>query len=265
MSTQSSFYWPMRLLPQAKRQAMFALYGFCRAADDISDGADDIAVKQAKLTTLRAALTAWGQTGVALHPAIAALAPFIRRFDLPVSELELLLDGMETDVNTPLTAPTRQDLRLYCRQVAGTVGILATHIMGRPDAGAFALALAEALQLTNILRDVAEDARQGRLYLPQEDLDQAGIITQSPRAVLTHPALPRACMILYQAAQEKFTEAQTELARIGHRNLWPAVAMMAIYHALLLRLPRRDWTTPPPRLGHWHRLWIALWAAIRAA
>lgn len=263
--TRSSFYWPMRLLPQAKRHAMFALYGFCRAADDIADGTDDLAVKQAKLTTLRAAVTAWDQTGIALHPAIAIFGPDIRRFDLPLRELELLLDGMETDVNVPLTAPSYQDLHLYCRQVAGTVGILATHILGRPDAETFALALAEALQLTNILRDVAEDARLGRLYLPRECLEQASIVTHGPRAVLTHPALPQACLALSRIAEEKFTEAEAELNRIGHRNLWPAMAMMAIYRALLRRLPRRDWTTPPPRLGHWHRLWIALKSGLGAA
>nr|CAM74446.1 conserved hypothetical protein [Magnetospirillum gryphiswaldense MSR-1] len=134
----SSFYWPMRLLPKAKRQAMFALYGFCRAVDDISDGDFDTDTKRAKLTTLRAALTTWQQTGIALHPAIADLAPFVQRFTLPVAELELLLDGMETDVNSPLTAPTMAELSQYCRQVAGTVGVLAIHILGRPDARDFA-------------------------------------------------------------------------------------------------------------------------------
>lgn len=257
----SSFYWPMRLLPKTKRQAMFALYGFCRAVDDISDGDFDTDTKRAKLTTLRAALTTWQQTGIALHPAIAALAPFIRRFSLPVAELELLLDGMEADVNTPLTAPTMAELSYYCRQVAGTVGVLAIHILGRPDARDFALTLAEALQLTNILRDVAEDARLGRLYLPRECLDQAHILVQSPRAVLTHPALPAACMALHAKAEAKFSEAESLLARTGRRHLWPPLAMMAIYRSLLRRLPRRDWSAPPPQLGHWRRLLIALSAA----
>ena len=257
----SSFYWPMRLLPKAKRQAMFALYGFCRAVDDISDGDFDTDTKRAKLTTLRAALTTWQQTGIALHPAIADLAPFIQRFTLPVAELELLLDGMERDVNSPLTAPTMAELSQYCRQVAGTVGVLAIHILGRPDARDFALALAEALQLTNILRDVAEDARLGRLYLPKECLDQADILVQSPRAVLSHPALPAACMALYTKAEAKFGEAEALLALTGKRHLWPPLAMMAIYRAVLRRLPRRDWSAPPPRLGHWRLLLIALSAA----
>lgn len=259
---QSSFYWPMRLLPKAKRNAMFAIYGFCRAVDDIADGAFDKETKQAKLTTLRAGLRSWERTGIALAPTIAALAPAISQFALPVAELDLLLDGMEADVNTPLTAPSPQQLQLYCRQVAGSVGVLAVHVMGRPDAQAFAIALAEALQLTNILRDVAEDAQLGRLYLPKHCLEQAGMVMHGPRAVLSHPALAVACHCLFDQAQAQFALARSELAKVGRAGLWPALAMMAIYQAQLRRLARPDWTTPPPRLGQTRRLMLALWAAL---
>lgn len=268
MSTRaSSFYWPMRLLPRAQRQSMFALYGFCRALDDIADGPDPTMLRLAKLTTIRAALESWRQTGIALHPVVAAITPAITAHALPVDELFLLLDGMESDVNQPLTAPEDQDLRLYCRQVAGTVGVLATRIMGRDDADAFALALAEALQMTNILRDVAEDARRGRLYLPQSCLLEAGISPPlTPLAVLTHPGLPQACRLTARRAAQGFAHAQDELTKIGRRKLWPALAMMAIYHDLLKTLEQRDrWTVPAPRRGHWRKLLLALTALAKAA
>lgn len=263
----SSFYWPMRLLPQAKRQAMFALYGFCRALDDIADGDEPAHLRLAKLTTLRAALESWRHTGIALHPAVAAIAPAIQAHGLPVEELTLLLDGMEIDVNQPLTAPDDEALRLYCRQVAGTVGVMATRVMGRADADSFALALAEALQLTNILRDVAEDARRGRLYLPRSCLQAAEISAPlTPLAVLTHPGLERACRLLAQQAEERFVQARIELGKIGQAKLWPALAMMAIYHDLLKRLRRRDaWTAPPPHVGQWRKLALALGALAKVA
>lgn len=265
-SRASSFYWPMRLLPQAKRQAMFALHGFCRTLDDVADGAEPAHLRLAKLTTIRAALESWRQTGIALHPAVAAIAPTIQAHNLPVGELFLMLDGMETDVNQPLTGPDDEDLRLYCRQVAGTVGVMAARIMGRADADGFAVVLAEALQLTNILRDVAEDARRGRLYLPQACLLEAGIGPPlTPLAVLTHPGLGHACRLLAQRAEERFVQAEIELGKIGRARLWPALAMMAIYHDLLKRLRRRDaWTAPPPRIGQWRKLTLALGALAKA-
>lgn len=261
----SSFYWPMRLLPPAKRRAMFALYGFCHAVDDIADGDGDRDTRRARLAVLRAALDTWSQTGIALHPAVAALAPAIAAHALPLSELHLLLDGMESDVNTPLTAPDSQALRLYCRQVAGTVGVLATRIMGRTDADSFALALAEALQLTNILRDLTEDSERSRLYLPEDSLRAAGMVPPyGPRAVLSHPALAQACRHVAAQAEARFAEAEAELRRVGRARLWPALAMMAIYRHLLARLRRRDcWTAPPPRLGHWRKLILALGAVAR--
>ncbi|MGE4281240.1 MAG: phytoene/squalene synthase family protein [Magnetospirillum sp.] len=265
-SRASSFYWPMRLLPRAKRQSMFALYGFCRALDDIADGPDSTPLRLAKLTTIRAALQSWRQTGIALHPTVAAIVPAIKAHNLPVDELFLLVDGMESDVNTPLTAPSDEELRLYCRQVAGTVGVMATRIMGRDDADPFAVALAEALQLTNILRDVAEDARRGRLYLPRACLQDAGIFPPlTPLAVLTHPGVEQACRLTAQRAAQGFAQARDELTKIGRRQLWPALAMMAIYDDLLKTLVRRDrWTEPAPRLGQGRKLLLALLALAKA-
>ena len=259
---RSSFYWAMRLLPKAKRQAMFAIYGFCRTADDIADGDQPWQVRQARLTTLRATLTAWRETGVALDPAIAALAPAARAFCLPLEELDLLLDGMQADILAPPIAPPLEELSHYCRQVAGTVGVLAIHVMGRPDARSFALALAEALQFTNVLRDVAEDARRGRLYLPRPCLEAAGMAGQGPLAALTHPGLRRACEHMLRLTEERFDLARAELERIGRRGLWPALAMMATYQAQLRCLRGHDWRQPAPRPASWRCLGLALAAAI---
>jgi phytoene synthase len=260
MSSHSSFYWAMRLLPRPRREAMFALYGYCRMLDDIADGGDSVAVRRAKLAVIRGAVAALFETGIALEPTLAALAPAIRRYDLPRAELEALIDGMETDVNGPLTAPRLEELRLYCRRVASSVGLLAVRIFGRPEAEKLALALGEALQLTNILRDVAEDAHLGRLYLPAEALYAAGMVVHTPQAVLTHPALSTACAMVAELAEQDFREAEAELRRLGRNGLFPAMVMMATYRRLLKRLVRDNWRHPdtPPRLGRLARLWIAL-------
>lgn len=260
MSGRSSFYWAMRLLPRPRREAMFALYGYCRMLDDIADGSQPVENRRARLAVVRGAVAALFETGVALEPALAALAPAIRRYDLPRAELEALIDGMDSDVNGPLTAPSLADLRLYCRRVAGSVGMLAIRIFERPEAEELAVALGEALQLTNILRDVAEDAQLGRLYLPAEALHAAGILIHTPRAVLTHPALPAACTMVAQWAEEDFQQAEAQLARLGRARLFPALVMMATYRRQLARLVERNWREPerPPRLSRLTRLWIAL-------
>lgn len=260
MSVRSSFYWAMRLLPRQRREAMFALYHYCRVLDDIADGDADADQRRAQLAVIRGAVAALYETGIALHPALIPLAPAITRFNLPRAELEALIDGMESDVNRPLTAPSLAELRLYCRRVAGSVGMLANHIFGRPEAEGLAVALGEALQLTNILRDVAEDAHLGRLYLPAEALTMAGIATQSPKAVLTHPALPAACALVAELAEEDYRQADAEFARLGRRGLFPARVMMATYRRQLARLVEERWRHPdkPPRLGRLTRLCIAL-------
>lgn len=253
----------MRLLPADRRAAMFALYDFCRLVDDIADGPGATEVKRARLAVMRGAVAALYETGVALDPTLAALAPAIGHYRLPRAELDAVIDGMEMDVDGPLTAPTIAELQLYCRRVAGSVGLAIVQVFERPDADRFAILLGEALQLTNILRDVSEDAEIGRLYLPAELLESAGIATPSPKAALSHPALPAACAALAAIAERRFVEAEAELSRIGRARLWPALAMMATYRALLARLVKAGWRHPgrPPRLGRWIRLWIAVRAA----
>jgi squalene synthase HpnD len=257
----TSFYWGMRLLPQAKRDAMFAIYAFCREVDDIADGTAAIEAK-------RAGLRAWRQEIEALfagRPARAttiALAGPVRRFDLPKPEFDAMIDGMEMDASGRMRAPGFADLWRYCRCVAGAVGMLSIRVFGARNAeiDRGALALGDALQLTNILRDLVEDARLGRLYLPRELLERHGIRDHAPDAVLTHPALPEVCGALAELAEERFGEAERCFAHGRRTRLRPALIMMGIYRRTLERLLARGWQRldQPVRLAKPERLWLAL-------
>lgn len=250
----STFYWPMLLLPRSKRAAMFAIYAFCRRIDDIADEPGEPAEKRAALDAWRTEIRGLYAGGAPSSSLGAALKGAIERYGLPRGELEALIDGMAMDIPADghgdgggMTGPALPTLRLYCRRVAGAVGMLAIRVFDRADASteAFALALGEALQLTNILRDLTEDAGIGRLYLPRELLDDAGIGSSDPAKVLAHPNLPQACEALADLAEERFAEARRALAEgqaAGRRgSLWAAVAMMVLYHRLLVRLRARGW------------------------
>ena len=165
----TSFYWGMRLLPAAKREAMFAIYAFCREVDDIADSEASPASKQAELALWRAEVEAL-YAGRPSRPTSLALAAPIERFELPRAEFDAMIDGMEMDASEAMRAPPMAKLERYCRCVAGAVGVLSVRVFGArsPDRDAGAVALGDALQLTNILRDLVEDAGFGRLYLPRE-------------------------------------------------------------------------------------------------
>lgn len=225
MSTGSSFYWAMRLLPKERREAMLALYALARRLDDIADGPGTPAEKLA-------ALDAW-------RP------PPKPRLD--ADEIAHLLDGIRRDAAGGLVAPSLDALRLYCRQVAGSIGVMTVRALGRPEMQGYALALGEALQLVNILRDRAEDARRRRLYLPREILERRDISTTDPMAAMAHPALATACADLAALAREAFTRADQALGKDRH-GLGAARAMGAIYRRLLDRLEQRGWQVLEPRL-----------------
>ena len=260
----SSFYWAMRMLPRPRREAMFAVYAFCREVDDIADGPGRPAAKQK-------ALAAWRDEIGALYEGrprrliSQALAEPVARYGLRRDDFMEILRGVEMDAQGLLRAPAMADLELYCSRVAGAVGLLSVHIFGCRDARAddFALAVGEALQLTNILRDVGEDARDGRLYLPSEALDSAGIAARDPAAVLDHPALPEACAAVAAVARERYGEARAMLAAMtpGDRAaLRPAVVMMRVYSRLLDRLIGGGWRRPDQRVRvpRAEKMWIAL-------
>lgn len=240
--TQSSFYWAMRLLPRHKRHAMFTLYGLCRRLDDIADSVGLAQDKLHALTQIR--------NGLDKSADVALLT----RYGVPLTELHMLCDGVESDVSNPPYAPSLDDLRLYCRRVAGTVGIATIHILGRPDAEALALILGEALQLTNIARDVDEDLANGRLYLPQPYLAQSGWKGDG----LTAAILSQARRLTAELAQCRFQEARQELSRIGSSRLWPALAMASIYQAQLSSILKAAGTQAPRRPGTMTTLLLTL-------
>lgn len=274
----STFYWPMRLLPASKRAAMFAIYAFCRRIDDIADEPGEPAAKRAALDAWRRDIRDLYSGGAPGDPLTAALKGAMDRYGLPRAELEALIDGMAMDVAAEaegcrdgggrggMRAPDLDTLRLYCRRVAGAVGMLAIRVFDRADPATerFALALGEALQLTNILRDLAEDAGMGRLYLPRELLQAAGITADSaaarPDEVLAHPALPRACEALAELAEARFAEARAALDGHARGSLWAATAMMVLYHRLLRRLRAAGWRdlTVRSRVGRRESAWVAI-------
>ncbi len=257
----SSFYWTMRLLPRPQREAMFALYAYCRELDDIADGPAPLAEKRGRLAAWRRELDAL-YAGMPATPVSLALLGPIRRCKLPREEFEEVIAGMEMDANGVMLAPLLPDLRLYCRRVAGAVGVLTLGIMGdrSRSAGCLALALGEAMQLTNILRDLREDATLGRLYLPRETLAEAGIVAASPNEVLAHDALPWVCDIVAAMAAARFEEAGLMLNEVDRAAAAPAMVMMDVYSRLLDRLRRRGWEDLDrrPSLGKLELLSIAL-------
>ncbi|HUW81033.1 MAG TPA: squalene/phytoene synthase family protein, partial [Acidocella sp.] len=172
----TSFYHGMKILPAPRRDAMYAIYAFCRVVDDIADDEGALDARRAALDAWRARIGAvfLGQTS---DPITRALRTAVQTYDLREADFLAIIDGMEMDAGAPIVAPTLETLDLYCDRVASAVGRLSVRIFGDSTAAAqdVAQALGRALQLTNILRDVGEDAARGRLYLPSEYLFEAGI------------------------------------------------------------------------------------------
>jgi presqualene diphosphate synthase len=173
----TSFYWAMRLLPSDRRHGMYAVYAFCREVDDIADELDTPPEEKKR------ALAVWHDELDALyagrpqHLVARALSEPVARYALRRQDFHAVIDGMEMDAAADIRAPDLATLDLYCGRVAGAVGHLSVHVFGDSgaDAHAVADALGRALQLTNILRDIDEDAQRGRLYLPREILERHGI------------------------------------------------------------------------------------------
>jgi squalene synthase HpnD len=257
----SSFAAGMRILPRPRREAMFAIYAFCREVDDVADGPAPAEAKLAQLQAWRDEIEHL-YAGRPSRPTTRALLRPIAEYNLPQAEFLEVLQGMESDARGSLSAPSLAELRTYCRQVAGAVGLLSIRVFGVTDSTAerFALSLGEALQFTNILRDLSEDAERGRLYLPAELLKDAGIAARDPVQVLADPRIAEACRALGQMAAADFEEAEALSQRLDRRKLRPALLMMAVYRRLLTRLEGAGWQpqTEPVGLTRGEKLWIFL-------
>ncbi|MDE2404928.1 MAG: presqualene diphosphate synthase HpnD [Sphingomonadales bacterium] len=246
----SSFYAGMRVLPVAEREAMFAIYAFCRIVDDIADdeGAD--------VATRAAALDRWRGDLAALYAGKpAGQADFLRdavaRFGLQQADFVAVIDGMAMDVAGPVQWPDYPTLDLYCDRVASAVGRLSVRVFGMDEVPGLALAhhLGRALQLTNILRDIDEDAAIGRVYLPREALAAAGIDPTTPAALVADPRLDAAAHWLVPHAQTHFTEADGILAAKPRGLLTAPRLMQSAYARVLGRMTRRGWAAPRVRVG----------------
>ncbi len=266
--SRSSFFWAMRLLPKHRRQAMFAVYAFCRTVDDVADGAGPGPDKMAVLAAWRVEVGALFQ-GTPRHPVTVAVAPAVLVFGLRKEDFLAVIDGMEMDVAGRMVAPSLVELELYCARAACAVGRLSAPIFGlHRDVGqALARSLGQALQLTNVLRDLVEDAAVGRLYLPREVLERHGIAARQPAAVLSHPALDRACAEVSAMAEAHFAAARALLDNCPRGPARPARAMCAVYGRLLARLKARGFAPEligqPIRIGRGRKFLIALGACLR--
>ena len=257
----TSFLWGMRVLPAERRQAMYAIYAFCREVDDVADEPGEPAEKKRGLADWReeiarlyAGAPQWLTTRALLQP--------VRRFDLPREEFLAVIDGVEIDAAPTVRMQTLDDLLSYCRKVAGAVGMLSIHAFGVPrDPGyEIAEALGNAVQLTNILRDVKEDAEIERLYVPLEIVRRHGVVDSSLSSAFTQPGFAVACTELAELARSYYAKTDRLLAQLGWRQMRPIVLMMAVYRETLRRLEERGWTRidSPVRLTRARKLWLAL-------
>jgi squalene synthase HpnD len=256
----SSFYAAMRILPQEQREAMFQIYSFCRQVDDI---ADSDGPREQRL----AALQQWREDIDALyqgHPP-ARLRDYVasvKRFGLEREDFLAIVDGMEMDVPQDIRAPDLATLDLYCDRVASAVGRLSVKVFGLPREDGILLAhhLGRALQLTNILRDIDEDAAIGRLYLPKEGLVQAGINSTDPLVVAADPAVPKVCAPLVDRARDHFAQADQIMARNSRRAVRAPRIMSKYYGSILALLVARGFANPrtPVRLNKAARIAILL-------
>jgi presqualene diphosphate synthase len=248
-AAHSSFYSAMRILPEKQREAMFALYGFCREVDDIADdrGPATAAERLARLAQWRSDIAAMVAGRAPAH--LATLAEATRNYHLKREDFDAVIDGMAMDAEQDIRAPDWATLDLYCDRVASAVGRLSVRIFGLTDERGVALAhhLGRALQLTNILRDIDEDASIGRLYLPREALTAAGVTTDEPKAAAADPRLAQACLEVAMRARGHFEKAQSIMASAPRAAVKAPRLMAAAYSSILDRMVKEGFAPPRQR------------------
>jgi phytoene synthase len=257
----TSFFWAMRLLPAERRRAMYAVYAFCREVDDVADAQAHADEKARALDEWRGEIAAL-YAGTPRRATARALIEPVRDHDLERADFEAVIDGMAMDAAGPIVAPSEAELERYCDHVAGAVGRLCVKVFGAGDGAGRDVAahLGQAMQLTNILRDLDEDAAVGRLYLPREALERHGVPADDPAAALAHPALDAVCAEVADRARAAFDRAEAAMARCAPRTMRPARMMMAVYWLTLARLRTRGWRDPRPPVkpSKALKLWVGL-------
>jgi len=246
----SSFYLAMRLMPRKERDAMFAIYAFCRRVDDIADdGLGTRPERHEKLEAWRYDLNALygGQSPARVN----FLAPAVAQFGLRKEDFFTILDGMDMDVTEDIVAPDLPTLDLYCERVASAVGRLSIKVFGMDEGPGFELAhhLGRALQLTNILRDIDEDADIGRLYLPREYLFAAGFKSLDPKMVVSDPRVDGVCRAVAAMAHAHYDKAAAILAKKPKGRIATPRLMGAVYGEILKATEAAGFTPPRHRVS----------------
>lgn len=256
----SSFYYSFRFLSDDRRRAITALYAFCREVDDVVDETREEQVARMTLNWWRGELAAL-YAGAPTHPVTRALQPHVQAMDLPQGLFGEIIDGMEMDLDQARYA-TFADLQRYCHRVAGVVGQLSARIFGHTDPRTldYAHDLGIAFQLTNIVRDVGEDARRGRIYLPVDELQRFGVPAADVLAYRESEAFGRLMTFQIERAEQWYAQALAQLPAADRKSQRVGLAMAAIYRATLDEI-RRD---GPARVLNQHlsltplrKLWLA--------
>jgi len=249
MARDTNFYYSFLVLPSDKRRAVVAVWDFCRAVDDAVDEAADSNAAMTEIARWRGELAAAFEGGTPRTLQGRALAPLTRQFNLPRPAFESLIEGVEMDLGSR-RYETFADLYEYCIRVASAVGLICVEIFGYgdPRSRQYAVDLGVALQLTNILRDVPEDLRRGRVYIPQEDLRRHGCseedLARECAGATGGVRAPKIKALLRQQAQrarEYYRKAAEGLPRADARRLLAAEIMGATYRGILTRIERADY------------------------
>lgn len=255
----SSFYYSFIFLPLEKRRAITAFYALCRELDDVVDECQDAGVAATKLDWWRGELERMA-LGTAQHPATRALMDTPQGHALPYELLPEIIDGMAMDL-VYKRYPDYETLQLYCHRVASVVGEVAASIFGFQDSATrqYAHDLGLAFQLTNIIRDVGEDARRGRIYVPQQELMQFGVHEADILQARPTPAFQRLMQFQYERAQALYTKALGELPPIDRKAQRPGLVMAEIYRALLVEIQRAEFPVLKARISLTpiRKLWLA--------
>ena len=257
----TSFYWAMRLLPRRKREAMYAVYAFCREVDDIADDPGTPVEKLDRLADWRVEIERL-YSGRPTNPVSLALVDPAERFGMRKAAFLAVIEGMEIDSAERVRMTTIGSLEDYCDRVACAVGRLSNRVFGIDDAlgEPVAVSLGQALQLTNILRDLSEDAALDRLYVPNDMLMAYDIPWADARRTLTHPRFAEVCDELAAIALQRYAEAAIALSACDTSQVRPASLMLQNYHRVLKKLIRRGWKKldEPVSLGKGQKVWILL-------
>ena len=255
----SSFYYSFLFLPPERRRAITALYAFCREVDDVVDNVGEGAVARAKLAWWRGEI-AQMFAGTPVHKVTQALQPAITAFALPIEHFMSVIDGMQMDLDQTRYVDF-ESLSLYCHRAAGVVGLLAAPIFGmkNPRTLDYAGQLGVAMQLTNIIRDVGEDARRGRIYLPQAELQQFGVTPSSILRAEYAPGFEGLMRFQIERAKTAYAAALALLPAEDRRAQRPGLIMAAIYQTLLDEIGRENGHVLHQRIAltPLRKLWIA--------